>query len=555
MQRISDTVSRKFIDVVELDEWEIETPSGWQPVARIMKTVKYRRWHLVLENGYMLDAADKHIVMSRGREVFVEDIEPGDVVDTDVGASRVISCVNTGIDEHMFDIEVDDDDHLFYSNGIVSHNTTVAAGYILHELIFNKSFTVAILANKGAQAREIMERVQMMYEELPFFLQPGVKSWNKGSISLGNKSRAFTAATSSSSVRGKSINLLYMDEFAHIENDTEFYQSTYPVIMSGKTTKVIITSTPNGMNLFYKIWTEAKDGRSQYKALQIYWNEHPNRDEAWLREQESNMPPKQIAQEIHCVVGDTPVTVRCVISGSVFDTTMQALYEKQYERQGVIYRVTRADGLSYIGNTLDYKKRMRDHAKTARFANGIASHEILFTGPYSECERLEEFFIDMYDTWKSGLNVTNDGKGKNPNTRFNTFGMPCLPETREKISSANKGRRSGLPGPKHSDEQKKKWSRMRSGRVWGRQVLTESVVREIASAFDSFSPSVEEIAEKLAPRYRAAFIAGMVSVEECRLTTGLPYSPRRHFANTICEAYGVTPNAIMKKVFGGSHVS
>jgi phage terminase large subunit-like protein len=147
--------------------------------------------------------------------------------------------------------------------------TTVAAGYILHELIFNKSFTVAILANKGAQAREIMERVQMMYEELPFFLQPGVKSWNKGSISLGNKSRAFTAATSSSSVRGKSINLLYMDEFAHIENDTEFYQSTYPVIMSGKTTKVIITSTPNGMNLFYKIWTEAKDGRSQYKALQI----------------------------------------------------------------------------------------------------------------------------------------------------------------------------------------------------------------------------------------------------------------------------------------------
>ena len=290
--------------------------------------------------------------------------------------------------------------------------TTVAAGYILHELIFNKSFTVAIRANKDAQAREIMERVQMMYEELPFFLQPGVKSWNKGSISLGNKSRAFTAATSSSSVRGKSINLLYMDEFAHIENDTEFYQSTYPVIMSGKTTKVIITSTPNGMNLFYKIWTEAKDGRSQYKALQIYWNEHPNRDEAWLREQESNMPPKQIAQEIHCVVGDTPVTVRCVVSGAVFDTTLLELYEKQYERTGVVYKLTRADGLSYVGITLDLKKRVKDHAKTKRFAAGIISVETLFTGPYSECVRLEPFFVKLNDTYRRGLNVTPDGRGK-----------------------------------------------------------------------------------------------------------------------------------------------
>ena len=191
--------------------------------------------------------------------------------------------------------------------------TTVAAGYILHQLIFNKTFTVAILANKGAQAREIIERVQLMYEELPFFLQPGVKVWNKGSITLGNKSRAFTAATSSSSVRGKSINLLYMDEFAHIENDVDFYQSTYPVIMSGETTKVIITSTPNGMNLFYKMWTEAKEKRNRFHALQIFWHEHPDRDEEWLREQESNMPPKQIAQEVHCEFHGSADTL---ISGS-----------------------------------------------------------------------------------------------------------------------------------------------------------------------------------------------------------------------------------------------
>ncbi len=432
--------------------------------------------------------------------------------------------------------------------------TTVAAGYILHELIFNKSFTVAILANKGAQAREIMERVQMMYEELPFFLQPGVKSWNKGSISLGNKSRAFTAATSSSSVRGKSINLLYMDEFAHIENDTEFYQSTYPVIMSGKTTKVIITSTPNGMNLFYKIWTEAKDGRSQYKALQIYWNEHPNRDEAWLREQESNMPPKQIAQEIHCVVGDTPVTVRCVVSGAVFDTTMLELYEKQYERTGVVYKLTRADGLSYVGITLDLKKRVKDHAKTKRFAAGIISVETLFTGPYSECVRLEPFFVKLNDTYRRGLNVTPDGRGKTSTARFNTYGNPCSDATRKKIGDANRGKRRPGRGPSHTLAQREKWSRDRSGKQPRNTRLTPDVVRGLVDRFSSFSPLTDDIAPLLAKKYRHGFIAGSLCLSECRLTSGNEYNPRYHFARIVADEMSMSVNGVYKALWG-KHVS
>ena len=248
MQRLSESVQRKFIDVIALDEWEIETPSGWQPVTKIMKTVKYRRWRLVLENGYTLDGADQHIVITQDGERFLEDLKPGDSVNTDSGPSRVVMCVDTGIDEHMYDVEVDDDAHLYYSNGIVSHNTTVAAGYILHQLIFNKSFSVAILANKGAQAREIMERVQMMYEELPFFLQPGVKTWNKGSISLGNKSKAFTSATSSSSIRGKSINLLYClagDQRVVIEDDNGS-------IYNMKIVDVPRAGTPEVDNFVYK---------------------------------------------------------------------------------------------------------------------------------------------------------------------------------------------------------------------------------------------------------------------------------------------------------------
>lgn len=175
--------------------------------------------------------------------------------------------------------------------------TTVVAGFLLHQAIFNPKFTIAILANKREQAIEILDRFQTMFEELPWFIQPGVKMWNKGSLSLGNGTKVFTAATSGSSIRGKSVNLVYLDEFAHIEDDVRFYTSTYPVITSGKKTKVIITSTPNGMNLFYKIWTDSENGRNSFARCKVHWSEHPHRDEEWKREQLSNMSEKQFAQE------------------------------------------------------------------------------------------------------------------------------------------------------------------------------------------------------------------------------------------------------------------
>lgn len=178
--------------------------------------------------------------------------------------------------------------------------TTVVAAFLLHQITFEKDFTIAILANKGDQAREIMGRIQLMYEEMPWWMQPGVKVWNKGSISLGNKSRAFTASTTSSSVRGKSLNCVYLDEFAHVENDVDFYQSTYPVITSGTKTKVIITSTSNGMNLYYKLFSDAVTSKNDYVPLKIKWQEHPKRDQAWYEEQCRNMSPRQVAQEINC---------------------------------------------------------------------------------------------------------------------------------------------------------------------------------------------------------------------------------------------------------------
>lgn len=178
--------------------------------------------------------------------------------------------------------------------------TTLVAAYLLWAAIFNSEFTIAILANKADQSREIMARLQLMYENLPFFLQPGVRGWNKGDIYLANESKVFCSATSGSSIRGRSVNLVYLDEFAFVQNDVEFYTSTYPVVTAGTDTKVIITSTPKGMNLFYKLWTEAVNGKNDYHHVLVRWDRHPRRGEAWRDQQLRNMSQKQFDQEFEC---------------------------------------------------------------------------------------------------------------------------------------------------------------------------------------------------------------------------------------------------------------
>ena len=173
-----------------------------------------------------------------------------------------------------------------------------SVGYLLWFALFNPEKTIAILANKGATAREMLARVTLMLENLPFFLQPGCKALNKGSLEFSNNSRIIASATSGSSIRGMSVNLLFLDEFAFVENATEFYTSTYPVISSGKDTKVIITSTANGIgNQFEKIWTGAVQGTNEYKAFRVDWWDVPGRDEKWKQQTIANTSQLQFDQE------------------------------------------------------------------------------------------------------------------------------------------------------------------------------------------------------------------------------------------------------------------
>ncbi len=180
--------------------------------------------------------------------------------------------------------------------------TTTSAAYILWYTLFQESKTVAILANKAMAAREVLYRYQLMYENLPIWLQQGVSTWNKGDIALENGSIVFTAATSRQGIRGKSVNLLYVDETAIIPNNLaeEFFTAVYPTISAGETTKILLSSTPLGYNHFWKFWNDAQHDRNGFVPLFIPYWEIPGRDEAWAEEQRRLLGELRFNQEVLC---------------------------------------------------------------------------------------------------------------------------------------------------------------------------------------------------------------------------------------------------------------
>lgn len=183
-----------------------------------------------------------------------------------------------------------------------SGKTTTVAAMILWHVIFNENYSVAILAHKLAQSREILSRIQLAYEHLPKWLQMGVTEWNKGNIELENGSKILASATSSSAVRGGSFNLIYLDEFAFVPFNLQesFFASVFPTISSGNTSKVLITSTPNGLNLFYKLWVDSEQGRNQYNRIDVHWSDIPGRDEQWRLDMISNTSEDQFRVEFEC---------------------------------------------------------------------------------------------------------------------------------------------------------------------------------------------------------------------------------------------------------------
>lgn len=324
-------IDDKFIESFEVDDWEIETETGWEEIFHSNKTIPFVVWELFTDS-FSLKCADDHIVIDENfNQVFVKDLYIGQKIKTINGLEEVklVRCLN--YEENMYDLSVNSKNHTYFTSGILSHNTTVSAVYLTHYAIFNEHKTIAILANKEKTALEILSRIKMIYEGLPLWLQPGIVDggWNKQSITLGNGSRIIATSTASSAIRGYTINSLFLDEFAFVPPQIaeEFMNSVYPTVSSGKTSKIIIVSTPNGMNHFYNIWIDAIRGKNSYFPVKINWWEVPGRDDNFKKEIIRNQGITSWNQEYNCFSTHSNINIRNKENGLIKSVTVNELWE------------------------------------------------------------------------------------------------------------------------------------------------------------------------------------------------------------------------------------
>jgi hypothetical protein len=528
MYKLSDNIERKFIEINPSSDWEIESEEGFVDIISSNKTIEYALYKITLENSLFIECADTHILIDKDyNEIFA--IDSLDVeIRTKMGISKVILVENQNCTENMYDLSIDSENHTYYTNNILSHNTQTVAAYILYYSIFNDNKTVAVLANKASAAREILSRYQLMFEYLPNWLQQGVKVWNKGDIELENNSKVFTAATSASGIRGKSCvsgdteicirddtnvykininqliykpsmqvltqkgfknfksildqghqetitikfldiaeitctlnhrflqndvwieaktlsigdvlqrsviidiansgirqvydlqdvqetnsyytngiishncNLLYVDEAAIIPNNIaeEFFTSTYPTISSGKTTKVVLTSTPLGYNLFWKYWNEAENGINGFVPVSVNYWEHPGRDEVWANEQKQVLGELKFNQEILCVGGDTTITL--------MDSSKQIIIIPISEAYKYLdYKILTPSGFQEFDGIIQNKK---DTLKISFYDNTfiITTPDHIFIDGLNKIKS-KDLIIGQYISNKKILDITPNG--------------------------------------------------------------------------------------------------------------------------------------------------
>ena len=284
-------------------------------------------------------------------------------------------------------------------------STTVVA-YLMHYAIFNDNVNIGILANKAPTARELLGRLQLAYENLPTWLQQGIIAWNKGSMELENGSKILASSTSASAVRGMSFNIIFLDEFAFIPNHIaeQFFASVYPTISSGKSTKVIIISTPNGMNMFYKLWHDAELGRNEYTTTEVHWSQVPGRDEKWKEQTIANTSERQFTQEFECeFLGSVDTLISAAKLRSLsYDEPLHTsgglkIYERPQEKHEYLMTVDVSRGVNndysafilYDITTVPYKIvgiYKNNEVKPMVFPNIINQISVQYNQAYILCE-------------------------------------------------------------------------------------------------------------------------------------------------------------------------
>ena len=285
-------ISKKIIYSEDLSNINVFSDSGYVNASQFHLTQPYNVWFIETESGLHLDCADLHILFdSCFNEIYVSNLEIGDYIQTKNGLDRISYIENTMIPVCMVDLSIDHPDHRYYTNDILSHNTVTSSIYLLWYLLFNFEKNAMILANIGDTATELMDKIKIIARGLPFFLKPGILIYNVMTMKFDNGCRIMAKTTTKQTSIGFTIHFLYMDEFAHINANfiNLFFKSVYPTISSSLISRIIITSTPNGMNKFYDIYSAAIEGKNEFNPIRVDWWQVPGRDEEWKKREIANM--------------------------------------------------------------------------------------------------------------------------------------------------------------------------------------------------------------------------------------------------------------------------
>ena len=318
----SKNEKKKFLDEIDIDHLDIEvlTDTGYHPIKSINKTKAFKIYRIFdVDGSVLLECADNHIVFNENmEEVFVKDLHPGSIIQTDHGASVAWRIENTDWYQEMYDIEVDHPDHRYYTNSILSHNTTTTAIFFAHFSIFNTDKMSAIVAQRDQIAAEIFRKIKSIILYLPFFLKPGINRLGGDGYSFDNGCQGLFRPATIDCLQGYTIDFMFIDEFAYIKNTKahEFWSNAYPVLSSMKNSKVTICSTPNGRNLFYDLWTAAIERKSFFVPFRIDYWEVPGRDEAWVQQEIANLGSKAKFDQQYGLSFDT--NVACVLDPEAF---------------------------------------------------------------------------------------------------------------------------------------------------------------------------------------------------------------------------------------------
>ena len=271
-----DDIFKKILNTIELSNLYIDTPQGFKQITQIHKTQPYSIWYLQTESGLVLECADNHILFnSSNKQVFVKDLKIYDYIQTRFGLDKIVKIQKSSFKISMYDVTVDSQEHEFYSNDIISHNTTTICAFFAWYLCFHNDRNLAILANRQNTAWEIVSKVTDVFKGLPFFLKPGIIRIGAGGMALDNGCQLFSQATTKTAQIGFTIHVLYADEFAHIQPHiaNDFWRSVYPTLASSEISQCIISSTPAGEeNIFYEIWSKAINSQNSFLPIRVdYW--------------------------------------------------------------------------------------------------------------------------------------------------------------------------------------------------------------------------------------------------------------------------------------------